>query len=209
MSLASFVREVLGSAVSSIFDPGPIVFRPADEAGVRPVGSACRKSPGIIREFRRPLNRNAFLCGCLDFTEHEQIEHLIVGFGHKHASTTKISSLVHVVGTEHSVSIPDAARAAIQAHAASAHNAEVLIFHNHPPNFLNAIFDSPPLPSVADRQLFLAHLVQPLVAIKTLLGGGRVRCYLGENGFVREFYTPELLNLIESLSKPKTSVGHE
>ena len=46
----------------------------------------------------------------------------------------------------------------------------------------------------------LVHMLQPLTAIKSLMGGGRVRFYLGENGYVREFRTPELLTLLETIS---------
>jgi hypothetical protein len=200
MEIGDILREVVGSALSSIFDPNPIAFRPPDEAGVRPVRAACRKPTGDCHKFGRPLNRNAFLCGCLDFTEREPIEHLIVGLGHKRASTSKIGSLIHAIGTEDSVSIPQFLGEAIREHLVTGFKAEVLIFHNHPPNLLNAIFDNSPLPSAPDRRVLVSHLVQPLTAVKALLGGGRVRCYLAENGFVREFRTPELLSLLEKIA---------
>lgn len=202
MSFDRFLREMLGSAMSSVFDPPPISLKQTDEKGVAPVRSACQKIPEAIHDLTRELNRNQFLCGCLGFTERAPIEHLIVGLGSKYGSTTRIASLAHVVGTEANVSIPPSLRATIAAHVNSTHKAEALIFHNHPPNLLNAIFDNFPLPSPTDRQTMLSHMLQPLLAVKAILGGGRVRCYLGENGFVREFRTPELLTLIESFAHP-------
>lgn len=200
MNFGPLVREILGSAISSAFDPQPIAFRQADEAGVHSVRSACQTTSNAIHRFRNPLNRNAFLCGCLDFTEHEAIEHLIVGFGHKHGRTTKVNRLAHVIGATNRVSIPEPIQQAIASHIKSDFNAEVLVFHNHPANLLSILFDNIPLGSSMDRQTVLLHLVQPLIAIKSLLGGGRVRYYLGENGFVREFHTPDLLRLLQVLS---------
>jgi hypothetical protein len=100
------------------------------------------------------------------------------------------------------VSIPEDLQTSIIRHVASSHRTEVLIFHNHPHNPLNVLFDNSPLASTTDRQTLLSYYAQPLVAIKSVMRGGRVQCYLGENGFVREFRTPNLLTLIDSLSVP-------
>lgn len=199
ISLEGVVREIIGSALSSVFDPNPIYFKPTDEIGVRPVKTGCERTAGRVYPFTRSLNRNAFLCGCLDYTEHEMIEHLIVGFGSRYGSTTKISAMAHVIGEKGRVSIPDTIRQGIKAHVESGNKEEVLVFHNHPQNLLNIVLDNLPLPSSSDRNTLLAYLIQPLIGIKALLGGGRVRCYLGENGFVQEFRTPELLSLLERL----------
>ena len=196
------LKSFLDPLISSAFDPQPIAFRPDDERGVSPVRNACRKIPGTLQRFRFPVNRNAFLCGCLDFTEHERIEHLIFGFGHQHGRTTKVTGLAHLEGQANRVSIPDELQQAIFGHVGSDHRAEVLIFHNHPRNPLNIIFDNLPLASGTDRETLLGYYAQPLVAIKSVMRGGRVRCYLGENGFVREFRTPNLLALLNKLSGP-------
>lgn len=196
----NLLRSLFESFVSSLFDPEPICFRGADECGVSPVRAACQKPHGTVHELQRPLNRNAFLCGCLDFTERDETEHIIFGFGHKHGRTTKITDVAHVAGAADRVSIPEDLQEAIIRHVASSHRAEVLIFHNHPPNPLNVLFDNSPLASTTDRQTLLSYYAQPLVALKSVMRGGRVRCYLGENGFVREFRTPNLLALIERLS---------
>jgi len=34
------------------------------------------------------------------------------------------------------------------------------------------------------------------------MGGGRVRFYVGESGFVQEFRTPDLLPLLERMTQP-------
>lgn len=190
------LRSLFDSLVSSLFDPEPICFRGVDEYGVLPVRRACLDTHGAVQRLRRPLNRNAFLCGCLDFTEREKIEHIIFGFGYKYRRTTKVTEVAHITGVANRVSIPGALQAAIIKHIANSHRAEVLIFHNHPLNQLNVLFDNSPLASTTDRQTLLAYYAHPLIAIKSLMQGGRVRCYLGENGFVREFRTPNLLTLL-------------
>lgn len=198
------MRSLADALISSVFDPQPIIFRLADECGVSPVRAACQKTPGVVHGLRRPLNRNAFLCGCLDFTEGEEFERIIFGFGHKHGRTTKITDVAHAEGEANRVSIPDALQHAVMQHVAGDHRAEVLIFHNHPRNPLNVLVDNVPLASGMDRETLLGYYARPLVAIKSLMQGGRVRCYLGENGFVREFRTPNLLGLLNRLSGPST-----
>ncbi len=42
--------------------------------------------------------------------------------------------------------------------------------------------------------------MEPLAVLKILSGGGSVRFFVGENGFVREFRTPPLLDSIARLS---------
>jgi hypothetical protein len=62
---------------------------------------------------------------------------------------------------------------------------------------LNVLFDNSPLPSGTDSGTLLAYYFRPLVALKGVFGGGRVRFYLGENGFVREFHTPDVVTLLQ------------
>lgn len=150
---------------------------------------------------QRPLARNSFLCGCLDSTQGESIEHLLVGFGVRKGSTTWISELRHVTGNVGSVSVPNNLIAEVERHLHVGRANEVLIFHNHPHNPINTLFDNLPLPSSQDRKLLLAtRYLRPITAFKEALGGGTLRFYLGENGYVREFRTPGILQIIDKLS---------
>lgn len=195
-SSKSLLQEIVGTLVSKVFDPLPIVFKAADKAGIGPVRTGCKKPPGTLHPFRAHLNRNAFLCGCHDFTADAPIEHLIVGFGFLHGSTTVVENMVHATGTEGSVDIPDHVAAAIRAHVQHEHGNEVLLFHNHPRNPINVVFDNEPLPSSADRRSLVSFHRDLVVLGKAVMGGGRVRFYVGENGFVQEFRTPDLLPVI-------------
>lgn len=193
--IESFTRELIGTVVAGAFDPRPVVFKRADETGVRPVRNGCRKSTGTLHILRGQLNRNAFLCGCQAFTHDAPTEHLIVGFGFRHGSTTVVEQLCHVVGSSGSVAIPRHVAAAISNHVLQEHDNEVILFHNHPHNPINVVLDNTPLPSGADRRTLVSFHSDLCVLGKALMGGGRVRFYVGENGFVQEFCTPDLLSL--------------
>jgi len=83
-------------------------------------------------------------------------------------------------------------------HAAADSRSEAVIFHNHPPNVLNHLFDNIPLASNTDRKT-LENMALNLVQIcRRLSGAGRVLFYLGENGFVREFRWPQLVTIVNA-----------
>jgi hypothetical protein len=152
------------------------------------------------RAFRTPLRRNAFLVGCLDFTEHEPVEHLIVGFGEQRGNAVIVSHMAHNLGTEGAVSIPAYVGGEITGWIGSGHARTVILFHNHPRNVINAAIDNTPLPSGTDRRALAGFYSSVLPLMKFLTGGGGVRCYIGENGFVREFTTPDILYLLRLLN---------
>lgn len=199
-SAQSIVRELLGTLVSKGLDPNPVVFKPADEAGIGPVRTGCLKPRGELHSFRRQLNRNAFLCGCLDVTDEAPVEHLIVGFGFRYGSTTVVEQMAHAVGTQNAVSIPEHIAKAITTHVQRDHANEVVLYHNHPRNPMNVVFDNTPLPSGTDRRTLVSFHSDVTVIGKALMGGGRVRFYIGENGFVQEFRSPDVLFLLESIT---------
>jgi len=202
--LQHLAKEVIGSAIASVFDPKPIDFKASDEAGIGPVRTGCRKPDGMLHTFRSQLNRNAFLMGCHEFTCESEVEHLIVGFGFQHGSTTVVEQMAHAVGTKDAVSIPAHIASAIAGYVKQEHANEVLLFHNHPRNFLNVVINNGPMPSSTDRRTLVSFHRDVVVLGKTLMGGGSVKFYVGENRVVREFHTPDLLPLIERALSPTT-----
>lgn len=193
----------------SVLDPNPINFKRSDQGGVAPVKRMCLDAPHLVHSLKSPLNRNPFLFGCLRYTENDTREHLIIGFGDKFGSTTKVDGIAHVVGEPGHVTIPNLLAKDIRARVEKSHSSEILLFHNHPTNLINVAFDNKPLASKTDRETLIQFYLNPLVAIKALLSGGRVRCYLGENGMVREFRGPELAPVFQKYfdlfpSFPKT-----
>lgn len=131
----TLVRELVGTVLSKAFDPHPVVFKNADEAGVGPVRTGCKKPSGTLHKFRAQLHRNAFLRGCSVFTADAPVEHLIVGFGFQHGSTTVVEQLAHAVGTEAAVNMPGHVSAAIRGCIQQEHENEV--FRSTKTKFLN------------------------------------------------------------------------
>jgi hypothetical protein len=188
------LREIGESFLLSALEPEPIRFKAMDKAGASLVCAAIRRADGYkLARFRSPLNRNAFLLGCLDYTENRPEEHLIVGYGYRHGSTTKINSLHYAIGGTSSVGIPTViAHAMLQYYEQDGVN-ELIIFHNHPGNLIRSLVNFPPLASSADRATLEQCSLNINYAIRQMLGGGRVLFYLGENGLVKRYILPRLI----------------
>jgi hypothetical protein len=100
--LQDLIHELATASIVDLFDPNPIGWTAQHEQDVRRVRLAIETATDqTAAKFKTPVNRNGFLLGCLDLTEHEPVEHLILGYGFRHGSTTKISN-------ERSAPIPEA-----------------------------------------------------------------------------------------------------
>lgn len=188
----NLVAEVAKNWFLSCVEPNPISFSGVDEDDVERVCIGIEKATGEVggRFNRGAVNRRAFLAGCLDATEGELREHLIVGYGVKYGNTTKVQRLHHVRGDEHSVLPTRIVMSAIEHHIVGASKGEILIFHNHPNWFLNVVTDNLPLASSTDRATAARVKFNPFQFLKNFFGNGDVKFYVGENGFVREFVLP-------------------
>ena len=208
--------KLIEAVILACVEPNPLTFRANDEEDVSRVRAAIKRgltSKGAV--FRDPVNRNAFLLGCLDFTETLPEEHLIVGYGYRYGKTTKVERLHHVAGEERSVSIPLYVREEIRRHHFQRTDAKVIIFHNHPrlgtePDWfytLKSLLQDLPLASTADRNQLPHHALNSVAFLRQLFDQGRVLFYLGESGFVKEFKLPHLLPFLERInamnSQPK------
>ncbi len=193
----ALIRELIAAGLASLYDPQVIDFRRTHEVGVRPIRQLLDLRADKMQKLRRPLSRNAFLCGCLDYTEDQPTEHLIVGYGIAAGRATRVGAVQHVIGEAGSVAVPARLEQAARGFVVSQPRAELIVFHNHPTSWLNAMFDNVPLASSADRRLLLkTKYLQPVMALKGLLGLGGIRFYVGENGFVREIRGPGGLQLL-------------
>lgn len=194
--LVRVLRELVDAGGASLLDPNPISFRREHGRRVRSLRKLLQNATLEAQDLPTEQTRNEFLYGCLAFTGDASIEHLIVAQGWKSGATTYVGSIMHAQGERGRVAVPPSFVEAAREHLASAPDAEILTFHNHPFNVINATIDNRPLASSADRELLLqTRYLQPLVALRTLFGLGGVRHYLGENGEVREYTTPGLLRL--------------
>ncbi len=195
----NIIFSLLDLSISSLFDPNPVCFKKQHENGVKPVRKAIEgNSLNQLITLKKPLIRNAFLCGCLDFTENLPIEYLIIGYGVKRGMGTDISQVEYAIGDNKSVKLNVITEDRISRYVSQASKNEVIIFHNHPKNWINIIFDNLPLPSQVDRDTLLKKkLLEPIILFKTLLNKGSIRFYLGDNGFLREYNMPNITQLLD------------
>ena len=76
--------KLVEAIILACLERNPVNFRAEHEGDVPRVRAAIKR--GVTEkgaEFRPAVNRNPFLCGCLDFTESLPEEHLIVGYGYR------------------------------------------------------------------------------------------------------------------------------
>jgi len=193
--LASLALEIAESATLGCLEPNPISSCNGDELP-RVRKAILRARSGNLARFRDQVNRNAFLLGALAYTDNRPEEHLLIGYGFRHGSTTKVESLHHVIGGANTVRLPDAMAHTLWDYYRQHDDNELLVFHNHPYNPLNFLLDNLPLPSKTDRLFLQARALNPHQLVRRLLGQGRILFYLGENGFVKEFCLPSIIALI-------------
>lgn len=201
-ALHDLFLEVTESAVLSCIEPKPISSCNVAELP-RARKAILRARDGKLARFRYHVNRNAFLKACLDYTDEKPEEHLIVGYGFRHSSTTKVESLHHVIGATGSVHLPNAIAHAMWDFYGRHESNELLVFHNHPYNPLNFLFDNLPLASRKDRLFLEVRALHPQHRVRSLLGEGRILFYLGENGYVKEFRLPSIVALLDRYAEPK------
>lgn len=192
--------HLLSSAISQSLDPAPIRLTDRDAVRGRSLVKRCQQTRIESLQLRTPIPRNAFLAACLELTEREPREHLLVGFGTRRASSTFVERVVRHIGSAGNVAFPHELQEEIAGWVQSGHRHEVLVFHNHPANFINAICDNEPWASTQDRSIAMRHACAPMMLLKRATNGGHIRFYLGENGYVREFVAPDVLTLLESIN---------
>lgn len=195
------ILDIIGTSISSLFDPNPVCFKKQHENGVKPLKKAIADNyPNQLITLKKPLIRNAFLCGCLDFTEDLPVEYLIIGYGKKRGRGTDVLQVEYAIGNKHSVKVVLETKNRINQHVSQTSENEVIIFHNHPKNWVNILLDNTPIASSPDRDTLLRNKYsEPLILLKTLFDKGSIRFYLGENRFVREYRTPNILQSMLSI----------
>jgi hypothetical protein len=208
--------KLVEAIILACLERNPVNFRAEHEDDVPRVKATIKR--GVTEKgaaFRPAVNRNPFLCGCLDFTVSLPEEHLIVGYGYRYGRTTEIERVHHVAGEERRVSIPDYVRKEIRRHHFHRSDAEVIVFHNHPrtghePEWfytLKSLLQDLPIASNADWQQVQRHAFNSVALFRQFFGQGQVLFYLGESGFVKEFRLPSLLPFLEQLNRLNVQPG--
>lgn len=194
------LRGLADSVLSRILDPNPISFRPEHAVGVKTVAAV-----GAVMHTKtmlpKLLVRNAFLRGCHELTATQRMEHLIVGFGTRHGSTTKIDSLFHCTGNATSVGFPVALVELMRKHQLAGRDHELVVYHNHPKGWLNTYVYDGPMPSVTDRNTMWSQKLNPVQLVKAIIGGGDVLFFVSESGRVQQIKSPAVLQTLEAIQR--------
>jgi len=199
--LPGLLTEIAESVLLGLLEAAPLRFTAQHDAELPRVRGAIRRAvDGKLVRLREPVKRNAFHLGCLDFTENEPLEHLVVGYGFRYGSTTKIGSVHHAVGAAGSVHLPPNMAHSMWEHHGQRADSELLVVHNHPYNPLNFLVDNVPLASRNDRMFLETRAMSVPQLVRLVLDKGRVLFYLGENGFVKQFSLPSLVALLSRRS---------
>jgi hypothetical protein len=194
--------QIVETVLLACLESKPVSFQNINEAEVRRVTAAIhRASATKSAVLRYSATRKHFLCGCLDYTDRQPEEHLIVGYGFRSGNTTDIVSIHHVIGERGRVIVPQDIQQQISRHHFHRSDAEVIVFHNHPRTgdepawfcTLKALLEDIPIASNADREQVRHHAYNPVAMARQLLGQGRVLFFLGESGLVKAFNIPPLL----------------
>ncbi len=194
------VKELTKNLFLSACEPNPVSLPLSDEADLLRAKRAIKRASGItVAALRQPIKRSSFLGACLDLTDEEPIEHLVVGYGNKHGNTTKIASVHHVIGEDHSVMPTPEIIQTIWQHTQQSRSGEVVVFHNHPQTWLNTLLGNLPIASSADRRFVEKLRYNPYQIAKLIFESGDVLFFLGENGCVKPFSLPSFDGMIEAL----------
>ena len=173
--------KIIEAIILACLEPNPVDFGSVDEVEVKRAKTAIKRATtGKGAALRYVVSRKHFLCGCLDFTDRLEEEHLIVGYGYRYANTTTIERIHHVVGEQRRVSVPDYVRAEVRRHHFHRSDAEVIVFHNHPrtgnePEWfytLKSLVQDLPIASNDDRRELRAPFLQPRRPVPAVLWTG-------------------------------------
>lgn len=201
IKLADVFFNLADSVLSCELDPEPVRFLARDRKDSGVVTATLRALPDTWHKLQRQVSLYQFLYACRAYTGKLPVEYLVAALGYNKGKGLKLARLYYSVGNANSVAVPPDLEAAIEAHLISDHQAEAVVFHNHPPTLAHAIVNHGPLASRADRQVWLNWQKNLPLLVKRVLGGGRVHFYLGENGRVREFDAPSLRDVAELASR--------
>ena len=202
--------KLIEAIILACLERNPVDFRKVDDAEVKKVQTAIQRATTEKGTgFRYPVTRKHFLCGCLDFTEHLEEEHLIVAYGYRYGNTTDIKRVHHFAGEQRRVAVPEYIRDEIRRHHFHRSDAEVVVFHNHPrtghePEWfytLKSLLQDLPIASNDDRKELQHHAFNAVGLFRQFFGQGQVLFYLGESGFAKEFRLPPLLPFLDQLNR--------
>jgi hypothetical protein len=206
--LENFVRQLLGTLPMAVVSRGlsaleshPVLtYSESDRRRGGQFGAKLKKlQPYGHRLHCGPVYRQAFLWGTANYLDGLPHEELVVGFGLAHGTRTRVDSVLKIRGGARRVSLPRDTRVAIHSFLNEDERHTAILVHNHPDTLVAAllglVLGSDPLPSLADRAVGAATLLERFQSTIDGSAFGRVRFYLAQNDAISEFsgLTPAIL----------------
>jgi len=200
--LKEWLSEVSTSKFLTMFEPERSSLRDVRIGQARYISSRLQKAPDdSFVQFPDRYGRHTTLAGIWMFLarDHER-EYLVTAFGRRQGKAVNRPAQfegLHVsLGNEYSVRFSPTNLDYLQKHIDKVRDAEVLICHNHPRNFLSdllsPVIDWSPLPSKIDRETMYRFKYD--VIVRWLASGNfqNMRFYLVEAGELREILLPPI-----------------
>ncbi len=207
--LKDWLSEVVTSKILTLFEPERETIPNVRIGQSRFISRKLAKSSDdLFIRFPQCYGRNTTLAGIWMFLEKDhKREYLVTAFGKRKGSgvdrPAQFDGLHISHGVEHEVKFSATCIDYFQKHIVEIDNAEVLVCHNHPRNFvsdlLSQLVDWSPLPSNKDRETMYQFKYR---AILNWLASGsfhNIRFFLVENGRLREIQLPSVDRVVNAL----------
>ncbi len=204
-----WLREIVISKALTLFEPETESIPNVRVGHARFISrKLARSCDDCFIQFPHFYGRHSTLAGIWMFLEKDhKKEYLVTAFGKRKGSSIDRPSQfygLHVShGAAHNVRFSPACIDYFQKHIAEIINANVLVCHNHPRNFvadlLSQIIDWSPLPSNTDRET-MYHFKYKAIISWLISGNFRnIRFFLVENGGLREIQLPPAGKVVKML----------
>lgn len=195
-----WVNEVVTSKALTLFEPETESVPNVRIGQSRFISGRLAKScDDSFIQFHKSYGRHTTLAGIWMFLEKDhKREYLVTAFGKQRGSRSDRPAQfygLHIShGVEHNVSFSPTCIDYFQKHIAGIDNAEVLVCHNHPRNFvtdlLSQITHWSPLPSNIDRETTYQFKYRTIIHWLASGSFRSIRFFLVENGGLREILLP-------------------
>lgn len=210
-----WLNEVMTSKMLTLFERKRKTISNIRIGQARSISAKLAKSPNdSFIQFPQRYGRHTTLAGIWMFLEKDhKREYLVTAFGKRRGRDIDRPAQfygLHIShGVEHNVKFSTACIDYFQKHIDGIGNAEILICHNHPRNFikdlLSQITDWSPLPSNTDRETMYQFKYRAMIHWLASGNFRNIRFFLIENGGLREIQLPPA-NRVAKMLRELTSV---
>lgn len=203
-----FLKELAKAKLLSIFESqtGTPNYRVGQSRFIS--SKLTRSTHDSFLQFPSDYGRHTTLAGIWMFLEkNHKREYLVTAFGKRKGGALKRPARffgLHVShGAEHNVNFSPLCIDYLRKHVSDIDDAEVLVCHNHPPNFvsdlLSQVMHWDPLPSSADRETMYQFKYRAIT--QWLVSGSfkNIRFFVVENFGLKEIQLPPVERICQAL----------